>query len=291
MLVIIGLAVVIIGVLGGYLLHGGPLLVLLQWSEFMIIGGAAIGSLLVSTPLHILKKISKSIGFIFKGNPYTKQEYLNLLKSMFELFNLATRDGLINIEQHIESPEKSSIFSKNPFLLKQHHAISFFCDSMKLLLGGGVPPHDLEALLEADLETKHQESSAAPNIIQKIGDALPGLGIVAAVLGIVITMQAIDGPPEIIGQKVAAALVGTFLGVLLSYGFVQPIATHLELLNQIEHRYLESIKAGVVAYTKGNAPIIVVEFARRVIFDDVRPSFSELEEAVKSLKATQKATQ
>lgn len=291
MFVIIGIAVVIIGVLGGYMLHGGPLIVLLQWSEFMIIGGAAIGSLLVSTPLHILKRVSKSIGFIFRGNPFNKQEYLNLLTTMFELFNLAIRDGLINIEQHIESPEKSSIFSKNPFLLKQHHAIDFFCDSMKLLLSGGVPPHDLESLLDADIDTKHQESMAAPNVIQKIGDALPGLGIVAAVLGIVITMQAIDGPPEIIGQKVAAALVGTFLGVLLSYGFVLPIATHLELLNQIEHRYFESIKAGVVAYTKGNAPIIVVEFARRVIFDDVRPTFTEVEEAVKSLKASQKAAQ
>jgi chemotaxis protein MotA len=147
-----------------------------------------------------------------------------------------------------------------------------------------VPPHDLEALLEADLDTHHAEGAAAPSLVQKLGDALPGLGIVAAVLGIVITMQAINGPPDEIGHKVAAALVGTFLGVLMSYGFIQPIATHLELLHQSEARYLECIKAGLIAYAKGNVPIMAVEFSRRVIFSDFRPTFEELEQAVKGLK-------
>lgn len=284
MFVLIGIAIVIVGVLGGYILHGGPLGVLLQWSEFMIIGGAAAGSLLVGTPPRILKQMAGNIGSLLKGERYTKEQYLNLLKTLYELFHVATREGLINIEQHVEKPEQSSIFQKNPFFLNDHHSLQYLCDTMKVMIGGGVPPHDLEALLDADLETHHAEHSAAPSLVQKLGDALPGLGIVAAVLGIVITMQAINGPPEEIGHKVAAALVGTFLGVLLSYGFIQPIATHLDLLHQSAARYLECIKAGLVAYAKGNAPIMAVEFSRRVIFSDLRPSFEEMERAVKGLK-------
>lgn len=285
MFIFIGIAVVIIGVLGGFMMHGGPPGVLLQWNEFLIIGGASIGSLLVGTPLPILKHLIGNVGSLFKGDPYTKAEYLNVLKTMFELFSIAQRDGLINIEAHIEKPSESSIFSKNKFLGAKTHALTYLCDSMKLMLGGGIAPHDLEALLDADLETRHAETAVGPTLIQKLGDALPGLGIVAAVLGIVITMQAIDGPPQEIGEKVAAALVGTFLGVLASYGFIQPLATHLEILNQSEARYFECIKTGVVAFAKGNAPMVVVEFGRRVIFNDVRPTFSELETAVKELRS------
>lgn len=274
------------------MLHGGAPAVLLQWAEFLIIGGASIGSLLVGTPLPVLKHMVGNLMSIFKGDPYTKAEYLNLLKTQFELFSIAQRDGLINIEAHVEKPAESSIFSKNKFLSAKVHALAYLCDSMKLMLGGGIAPHDLEALLDADLETHHSESGLSPMLLQKLGDALPGLGIVAAVLGIVITMQAIDGPPAEIGEKVAAALVGTFLGVLLSYGFVSPLATHLEILNQSEARYFECIKTGVVAFAKGNAPMVVVEFGRRVIFNDVRPTFSELETAVKELRSsgTQKTT-
>ncbi len=285
MFVIIGIAVVIIGVVGGFVLEGGPVLILMQWVEFLIIGGAAIGSLLVGTPLPVLKKMLGSIGKVFKGSGISKVEYLNLLKTMFELFSIAQRDGLINIEPHIEDPAKSSVFSKNKFLLSNHHALHFFTDTMKLLLGGGVPPHDLEAMLDADLDSHHAEEAHAPSLIQKMGDALPGLGIVAAVLGIIITMQAIDGPPEVIGHKVAVALVGTFVGILASYGFVQPIATHLELLSQFESRYLECIKAGMVAYAKGNSPIVVVEFARRSIFSSDRPSFVEVEKAMREARS------
>lgn len=285
MFVIIGIIVVIVAVLGGYVSHGGPLAVLVQPSEFIIIGGAALGALLVQTPMGLLKQLGGRMTSLFKGDPFTKTEYLNLLKTMFELFNAATRDGLIAIEQHIEKPESSSIFSKNKFLVHHKHALYYLADTMKLLMGGGVPAHDLEAMLEADIETHHQEAGAASSMVQKVADALPGLGIVAAVLGIVITMQAIEGPPAEIGNKVAAALVGTFLGVLLSYGFVGPIATHMELMTQSESRYLECIKAAIVAYAKGNAPIIVVEFARRVITNDVRPTFNELEQAIKAIKS------
>jgi len=268
------------------MLHGGPPAVLLQWSEFLIIGGASVGSLLVGTPLPILMRITGNLASLFKGDPYTKTEYLNLLKSQFELFSIAQREGLINIEAHIEKPEESAIFTKNPFFLHHHAALPFLCDSMKLMLGGGIAPHDLEALLDADIESHHEETAAGPGIIQKLGDALPGLGIVAAVLGIIITMQYIDGPPAEVGEKVAAALVGTFLGILMSYGFIQPLAGHLEILNQSEARYLECIKTGVVAFAKGNAPMVVIEFSRRVIFSEVRPTFIELETAVKELRSS-----
>jgi chemotaxis protein MotA len=287
MFVIIGAAVVLIGVLGGFLIEGGPIRVLIQPTEFMIIGGAAIGSLMVMSPFAVLKKIIGSLLGVLKGDPFTKEQYINLLKTMFELFNAAKRDGLIAVEPHVMEPEKSAIFAKNEFLLKQHHALDFFCDTMKLLLGGGVPPYDVEAMLDADIDTHHSEAGSAPLLVGKLGDALPGLGIVAAVLGIVITMQAISGPPEEIGEKVATALVGTFLGILLSYGFVQPLATHIELLQASEARYYECMKAGIVAYAKGNAPIIVVEFARRVIYSDVRPTFAEVEAAVRGTKAAQ----
>jgi chemotaxis protein MotA len=286
MFVIIGIIVVIASVLIGYKMHEGPLLVLLQWNEFIIIGGAAIGSLLVSTPLKTLKQLASSLEMLLKGDPYTKPVYLDLLKTMYELFHTATRDGLISIEPHVENPEKSAIFSKNAFLLKNHHALHFLCDTMKLLLGGGVAPHDLEAMLEADIETHHTEKAPTYGALQKMSEALPGLGIVAAVLGIVITMQAISGPPEEIGNKVAAALVGTFTGVLMCYGFVGPMATHLELLQSAEARYFECIKSGVVAYAKGNAAITVVEFARRSILSGVRPTFRQLEEAARSVKST-----
>jgi chemotaxis protein MotA len=287
MFVIIGAAIVVVGVIGGFLIEGGPLMVLIQPTEFMIIGGAAIGSLLVMSPFAALKGIIGNVLGVLKGDPYTKEQYINLLKTMFELFNAAKRDGLIAVEPHVMEPEKSAIFAKNEFLLKQHHALDFFCDTMKLLLGGGVPPYDVEAMLDSDIDAHHAEGGSAPMLVQKLGDALPGLGIVAAVLGIVITMQAITGPPEEIGEKVAVALVGTFLGILLSYGFVQPLSTHIELLQASEARYYECMKAGIVAYAKGNAPIIVVEFARRVIYSGVRPSFAEVEEAVRGTKAPQ----
>jgi len=287
MFVIIGAAIVLIGVIGGFVIEGGPIMVLIQPVEFLIIFGAAIGSLMVMSPPAVLKGIIGSALGVLKGDPYSKEQYVNVLKTLFDLFNVAKRDGLIALEPHVMEPEKSSIFTKNEFLLKHHHALDYLCDTMKLLLGGGVPPYDVEALLEADIDTHHAESANAPMIVQKIGDALPGLGIVAAVLGIVITMQAISGPPEEVGEKVAVALVGTFLGILLSYGFVQPLATHMELLQASETRFLECIKAGVVAYAKGNAPIIVVEFARRVIYSNVRPTFAEVEDAVRGKNAAQ----
>jgi chemotaxis protein MotA len=281
MTVVLGSVVVIGSVLAGYMLHGGPFGVLMQWNEFLIIGGAALGSLLVGSPLPVLTQMAGRLGGLLRGDPYTQRVYLELLRTLYELFATAKRDGLIALEAHVGDPAKSSILSKNIFLMRNRHATEFLCDTVKLQLSGSVPPHDLEALLDVDLETHHRTSATASGLVQKLGDALPGLGIVAAVLGIVITMQAIDGPPSEIGHKVAAALVGTFLGVLMSYGFIGPMATHLTLLSASESRYLECMKAGMLAFTKGTAPIVAVEYARRTIAGQVRPTFEQAETAVK----------
>jgi chemotaxis protein MotA len=285
MFVLIGMVVVVVCVIGGFMMHEGPLAILVQPNEFLIIFGAAIGSVLVSTPFSQVKLIIGGLMRVLKGDPHTKAEYLNLLKTMFALFNTAKINGLMSIEPHIEKPESSTIFQKNKFLSHNHHALAYFCDSVRLMLSGGVPPHDLEGLLEADIDSHHASSAGIVGVVQKMGDSLPGLGIVAAVLGIIVTMGKISGPPEEIGMSVAAALVGTFLGILICYGFIGPLSTHMEYLAQSEARFLECIKAGVSAYAKGTPPVLVVEFARRVIVEDVRPSFAEMEKAVKEVKA------
>lgn len=279
--VIIGIILVVVAVLGGFAIEGGPFLVLMQYSEVIIIVGASIGALLISAPGKLLGKILKSLIGTFKGAKVNRDAYLDLLKLMYELFQVAQMEGVIALEQHIENPEKSKIFNKYPGLLADEHLVHFFADTMRLVVVGGAEPFDLEGVMDADIETHHQEGAKPGMILQKIGDSLPGLGIVAAVLGIVITMQAINGPPQEIGEKVAAALVGTFLGILLSYGFVQPLATNLDIAAEEEERMFESIKSGVVAFAKGMQPLISVEFARRTIFQDYRPSFKEMESALK----------
>ncbi len=284
MFVIIGIVLVLAAVLGGFALEGGPFLVLIQYSEFIIIVGASIGALLISTPSKLLTKILQKLTGALKGSKINSAIYLNLLKLMYELFQVGQKDGVIGLEQHVESPEKSKIFSKYPSVVSNKHVLHFLTDTMRLLIVGGAEPFDLEGLMDADIETHHQEGSKPGMILQKIGDSMPGLGIVAAVLGIVITMQAIDGPPAEIGHKVAAALVGTFLGILLSYGFVQPLATNLDLAAEEEGRMFEAIKAGVVAFAKGMQPLIAVEFARRTIFQDYRPTFQQMEKALKGTK-------
>lgn len=285
MFVIIGIVIVLAAVLGGFAIEGGPFLVLIQYAEFIIIVGASIGALLISTPSKLLTKIIKKVTGALKGSKIDQALYLNLLKLMYELFQVGQKDGVIGLEQHVESPDKSKIFSKYPSVVSNKHVLHFLTDTMRLLIVGGAEPFDLEGLMDADIETHHQEGSKPGMILQKIGDSMPGLGIVAAVLGIVITMQAIDGPPAEIGHKVAAALVGTFLGILLSYGFVQPLATNLDLAAEEEGRMFEAIKAGVVAFAKGMQPLIAVEFARRTIFQDYRPTFQEMEKALKGAKS------
>lgn len=285
MIAIVGILVVIGSVLGGFMLAGGPLPVLIVWAEYLTIGGTAVGTVLISTPGSVLAEIMRRTIGVMKPNPFSKALYLEGTKLLYELFQAARRDGLAAVEAHIEEPDKSAIFSKYPTVLAQHHQLLFLCDSLRLVLMGSVPPHDLEGLLDSEIDVHHEQEEKPVAALHKVGDALPGIGIVAAVLGIVVTMQSIAGPIEEIGHHVAAALVGTFLGILLSYGFVQPIATNIEIMVGTETRFYQFFKAGIVAFAKGFAPMVAVEFARRAIFADTRPSFEEMETACKSLKS------
>jgi chemotaxis protein MotA len=283
MLAIVGAGIVTAAVIGGFLWEGGKLLVLFQPAEFLIIGGAGMGSLLISLPTKVIKAMIGQIMGTLKGMP-TKESYTKILVMLYEIFQAARKDGLVAMETHVEKPTESKILAKYPEFLANHHLLAFFVDTMRLILSGGVPAHDLEALIDSDLDTHHTEMSRPPNALAKLGDSLPGLGIVAAVLGVVITMGSIGGSTEVVGEKVAAALVGTFLGVLLSYGFVQPLATNMENVNQEWSQYYVVIKQALLGFHKGMAPSIAVEFARRSISSDVRPGFVELEEACKSTR-------
>lgn len=281
MLVIVGLVVVLIGVLAGFTMAGGQIPLLFQPSEFVTIGAATIGSVLVSAPISTVKKIIAEIMGTFSPKHYSKRDYMELLKSFNDLFLLAQRDGLLAIEKHIENPEESDVLAANQKFIKNEHAKTFFCDIMKVMLSGGIPPHELESLIDSEIEVFELENKSVPAILQKTADALPGLGIVAAVLGIIVTMSAISDGPEKVGHHVAAALVGTFLGVLLSYGVFNPLATNIEHSIEARVRFLHTIKACIVAYAKGNPPIVAVEIARRTIYSDDRPSFQELENFIR----------
>lgn len=277
MLIVIGILIVLVSVVVGFLIAGGNLILLLQWAEFLVIGGAALGSFIIATPISKIKKVVKSIPEAIKGEKFSKEDYLELLKSFNDLFLVAQRDGLLSIESHIENPNESNILSRSKKFINNLYMKNFFCDTMKIMLSGSVPPHELESLMDMEMETFEVENHPVAQSLAKVGDSLPGLGIVAAVLGIIVTMSHIDAGAASVGTHVAAALVGTFLGVLLSYGFVNPLSVSIENLNEHKLRQLETIKATILAYAKGNPPIIAVEIARRTIFSDERPTFSELE--------------
>ncbi len=281
MFVIIGTVVVIASVIIGFTMAHGQLAVLIQISEFVTIGGAAIGSMLISAPVSTLKKILAEIIGTFSPKHYSKKDYMELLKSFNDLFLLAQRDGLLAIEKHVENPDESEVLKTNEKFIKNTHAKTFFCDIMKVMLSGGIPPHELETLIDTEIEVFELENKSVPAILQKTADALPGLGIVAAVLGIIVTMGAINDGAAKVGAHVAAALVGTFLGVLLSYGFFNPLATNIEHAIEGRVRFLHTIKACIVAYAKGNPPIVAVEIARRTIYSDDRPTFQELENFIR----------
>ncbi len=285
MISLIGILVVIGSVIGGFTLAGGKLPALFQLSEIIVIVGTALGTVLISTPLGVLKAMAGKVTAVLRPSPFARPLYLEALKLLFELFQTARRDGLVAIESHIEAPEKSAVFRKYPAVLHHRHAVTFLCDSLRLVLVGSVPPYDLESLMDGEIDVHHEQEAKPGIALQKVSDALPGIGIVAAVLGIVVTMGAIAGPVEEIGHHVAAALTGTFLGVLLAYGFVGPLSTGLEHVTAAEARFYHFLKAGVVAFAKGFSPIVAVEFGRRAIYADDRPSFAEMEAACKSLKA------
>jgi len=275
--VIVGLVVVFGSILFGYTMHHGHIVVLMQWSEFVIIGGAASGAFLVSNPLPVVKSaLSMTLGLL-KPNPYNEKAYSELLKVLYDVFQKARKDGLVGLESHIEDPHNSEIFKKFPFFSSNHHALPFLCDTLKVLLTGAVEDHHLAEILDLDLERQMEESRAVPLAMAKIGDALPGFGIVAAVLGVVITMGAIGGTASEIGEKVAAALVGTFLGILLSYGMVNPLAAAIEGRLRAEHDYMSCIRTALLSFARGDSPMTCVEFARRNIEPVERPTFAELE--------------
>jgi chemotaxis protein MotA len=284
MFVIIGIVVVFASIIVGYLMHHGNLAILVQINEFIIIGGSALGSMLIANPLPLtIRTIKGAIGTL-SGIKTNKNAYLELLTMQYELFNFAKREGLIALEPHIENPSGSSIISKYGTFLKNHHAVEFMCDTLKVLLSGGVPAHDLEELMDIDLETLHHAELKAPSALNTVGDAFPGLGIVAAVLGVIITMGIINEPPEVIGHSVGAALVGTFFGILMSYGIFGPIAKNMEHIVDAEGKYMQCVKAGLLAFAKGAPAAVAIEYARRTIEPDMRPSFKETEEATKKAK-------
>jgi len=285
MITIIGLVVVIGSVLGGFLMAGGNPASLLQPSEIVVIMGTALGTVLASTPAPVLKNTGSKLGALFAPSPFTKKLYLESLKLLYEIFQTARKDGLVAIESHIEKPKDSALFKRYPAVLHEHHAVEFLCDSLRLVLVGSVPPHDLEGLMDSEIDVHHENEAKTVGVLQKVADALPGIGIVAAVLGIVVTMGAIAGPIEAIGHHVGAALTGTLMGVLFAYGFLGPLSTGLEHVNSAESRYYAFIKSAVVAFAKGFSPIVAAEFARRSIFSEDRPSFAEMESAVKEKRA------
>jgi chemotaxis protein MotA len=285
MFAIIGILVVFGAVIGGYLMEHGHLEVLFQPAELVIIGGAAIGSVLIANPLHILKKVAGGMAGVFGGSKFNKQRYLDSLKMMYELFNRARREGLVALEKDIEDPSASPILSNYPLFLKDHHARDFVCDTMRMAVTGGVEAFDYDQMMELDMEVHHHESAQPIAALSSMADSLPGLGIVAAVLGVVITMGALGGPPEEIGHKVAAALVGTFLGILLCYGLVGPLAANMAKTADDEKAYYHVLRVLLVAFVKGHAPIIAVEMGRRAIPGHVRPSFQEVEQACRGAAA------
>src|SRR5690242_8734849 len=279
MFVIIGILVVFGAVVGGYLMEHGNIRVLLQPAELVIIGGAAVGTVLIANPLHILKSIAGGVAGAFGGSKYPKQRYLDTLKMLFELFNRARKEGLMALESDSDAPDKSPVFSKFPAFLKDHHALAFVCDTIRMTASGGVEPFDLDHMMELDMDVHHHAATLPTSALTTMADSLPGLGIVAAVLGVVITMGALGGPPEEIGHKVAAALVGTFLGILLCYGLIGPIAANMAKAADEEHAFLYVMRVLMVSFLKGTAPIMAVEVARRAVPGHVRPSFKELEQA------------
>jgi chemotaxis protein MotA len=280
----LGLGTVFACVLGGYMAMGGKLMVLFQPFEFVIIGGAAVGALMIANPKELLKRIVGSLGYAIKGSRYDKESYLELLSLLYSVFKLAKTKGMLALEQHVENPAESTLFQQFPAFSADQTALTFLCDYLRLLTLGTENPHEMEALMDEEIETHHHEHEQIASAVQTMADGLPALGIVAAVLGVIKTMGAISEPPEVLGKLIGGALVGTFLGVLLSYGMVGPVGNAIKATFDAEGKYLQCIKAGMLAYLQGYAPAVAVEFARKALLSEVRPTFYEVEEATSKLQ-------
>jgi len=279
--VVIGLVVVFGSIIVGYTMHHGELAVLIQVNEFVIIGGAAFGAMLMANKPSTVKRIFIEVIGLLKPNPYNKKAFSELLQVLYEIFYVARKDGLVGIESHVENPHESEIFKKYPSFLKNHHAVHFLSDTLKVLLTGAVDDHHLAEILELDMERHHEEAMVVPEALTTVGDAMPGFGIVAAVLGVIITMGKIGGAAAEVGESVAAALVGTFLGILLAYGVIGPMAHAIATRTKGEEAYMACIRTALLSFARGDPPITSVEFARRAIEPEDRPSFTELEESTR----------
>jgi chemotaxis protein MotA len=284
MLIIVGYLLVMASVFGGFALAGGHLGALLQPIELLMIGGAALGAFFVGNSMKGIKATFKSLPTLFKGSHYSKSVYMELMGLLYEILAKVRKEGLMSIEGDVEKPEESPIFSKYPKILSDHHAVEFLTDYLRLMVSGNLNAFEIENLMDNEIETHHKEGEIPVHIIAKIGDGLPAFGIVAAVMGVVHTMESVGIPPSELGMLIAHALVGTFLGILLAYGFVGPLSTLLEQKLMESSKPFECIKVTLLASLNGYAPALSVEFGRKVLFSTERPSFLELETHVKQAK-------
>jgi chemotaxis protein MotA len=283
MFVLIGVISVIVCVLGSYMAMGGKLAVLNQPFEVTLIFGAGISAFVVGNPIRVVKSSFGRLGQIFKGPKYKKADYMELLTMQYQVFKMMKQKGALAVEQHVENPHESALFQEFPRFFKDHHALDFFCDYLRLLTMGTDNPHEIEALIDADLEALHMHDHQVTHALTGMAESFPALGIVAAVLGVIKTMGSINEPPEVLGKLIGGALVGTFLGILLCYGFFAPFASHVKALIDEESTYFNSMKAGLIAHMQGYAPAISIEFARKVLADHNRPTFTEVEDACSEL--------
>lgn len=285
MRLIIGIVVIFVAVIGGYVAMGGHIEVLIQPWEAVIILGAAFGAYVIGNTGPVLKQSLGVFGTIFRGPRYNKASYVELLGLQFSLFKLVQSRGLLALEPHIENPSESAIFERFPKFAANHHAVEFMCDYLRMVTLGTNNVHELEALMDEELETHHQERQRLVAAVQSLADGTPALGIVAAVLGVIKTMGSISQPPEVLGHMIGGALVGTFLGVFVAYGFFGPMAQALRNIYEAEAKYYLSMKTGLLAHISGHAPVMAVEFARKMLMSEDRPTFLEIDEATAGLPA------
>ncbi|MEI6610613.1 MAG: flagellar motor stator protein MotA [Deltaproteobacteria bacterium] len=285
MIVIIGFITVFGCVIGGYLIHKGNLSIIFAPVELMIIGGAAVGGFIISSPVKVIKAVGAATLRIFTNKPHTKQDYIEVLLMLNGIFYKIRQQGLVSIESDVDAPGESPLFTKFPKILKNHEAINLITDTLRTVMTTTIAPHELESLIEQELEAHHEEALTPSHSIGVVADGLPGLGIVAAVLGVILTMGKIKEPPEILGASIGAALVGTFLGVLLCYGFVGPMSKNMEFVAIEDMQYLNVIKVALLSFIGGGAaPKVAVEFGRRVIPLTLKPSFLEMEDTLRAAK-------